>query len=88
MQPNSADIRTQVRRFVIEEILFGESGELTDETSFLEKGILDSTGVLELVAFLEKAFNIKVADTELLPDNLDSIKAAEEFVSRKLKETS
>lgn len=85
MQPNSTDIRHQIRRFVIEEVLFGENGDLTDETSFLEKGILDSTGVLELVAFLEKTFDIKVADTELLPDNLDSIRAAEEFVSRKLK---
>jgi acyl carrier protein len=86
MEIYSTDIKHQIRRFVIEEVLFGEDSDLTDETSFLEKGILDSTGVLELVAFLEKTFDIKIADTELLPDNLDSIKAAEEFVRRKMND--
>ena len=86
METYSTDIKHQIRRFVIEEVLFGENGDLTDETSFLEKGILDSTGVLELVAFLEKTFAIKIADAELLPDNLDSIQDAEEFVRRKMNE--
>lgn len=78
------DIKTQIRKFIVEDVLFGDPGDLSEDTSFLERGVLDSTGVLELVAFLEKSFNIKVTDTELLPENLDSIHAAGEFVSRKL----
>ena len=54
------------------------------DQSFLENGIIDSTGVLELVAFLEQRFGITVADRELLPENLDSVQNASAFVTRKL----
>ena len=75
----------EIREFVISNFLFGqEDGGLSDEQSLLESGIIDSTGVLELVAFLEQRYGISVGDRELLPENLDSIRNASVFVSRKL----
>ena len=58
-------------------------GLLGDDTSFLEEGIIDSTGVLELVAHLQEHYGITVEDSELTPDNLDSINSISEFIGRK-----
>jgi acyl carrier protein len=77
-------IAPAIREFVITNFLFGQDNGLKDDDSFLEGGIIDSTGVLELVAFLEQQFGISVADRELLPDNLDSVEKASRFVSAKL----
>ena len=78
------DIRSEVRTFIMENFLFGEGGDsLSDEQSFLEGGILDSTGVLELVEFLENHFSIRVEDDELAPENLDSIARIARFVTAK-----
>jgi acyl carrier protein len=74
----------KIRAFVIENYLFGEEGKLENDDSFLETGIIDSTGVLELVRFLEATFGIKVADEELIPDNLDSINKIVAFLQAKL----
>lgn len=68
-----SDTRTRVRGFIVEHFLFGQGATLRDDSSFLEQGIIDSTGVLELIAFLEQTFSIKVSDHELVPDNLDSV---------------
>jgi len=73
----------EIRNYVVENFLFGTDDGLDDETSFLERGILDSTGVLELVSHLETAYGVKVEDHELLPDNLDSIQLICAFVARK-----
>src|SRR4030066_896763 len=62
-----------IREFVGGNFLFGEEGKLGDDTSFLESGIIDSTGLLELVGFLEERFGIRVADEELVPETLDSL---------------
>ncbi len=78
-----SDMKDQVRGFVIEHFLFGQAAGLQDNASFLEQGIMDSTGVLELVAFLEETFAIKVADEELLPENLDSVDLICAYVGRK-----
>jgi acyl carrier protein len=75
--------RQEVRQYIIETFLFGQDDGLADDSSFLDKGILDSTGVLELVAHLETAHGIKVNNDELLPDNLDSINAICDFIERK-----
>ena len=75
--------REKVRTFIIEEFLFGQAGDLSDGDSLLEKGVLDSTGVLELVAYLDRTFSIKVEDAELVPDNLDSIKSICSYLERK-----
>ena len=72
-----------VRQFIIENFLLGNSDALEDETSFLDEGIIDSTGVLELVTFLENTFSIGIDDDELLPENLDSIKKIVTFVDNK-----
>jgi acyl carrier protein len=78
----------KIRAFVIESYLFGEEGKLGNDDSFLETGIIDSTGVLELVRFLEATFGIKVADEELIPDNLDSINKIVAFLQTKLSSSA
>jgi acyl carrier protein len=81
----SGTIAQEIRTFVVSNFLYGQDGQtLTSDQSFLENGIIDSTGVLELVAFLEEHFGISVADRELLPENLDSVQNASTFVARKL----
>jgi len=74
----------KIRAFVIENYLFGEEGKLGNDDSFMESGIIDSTGILELVRFLEATFAVKVADEELIPDNLDSINKIVAFLETKL----
>jgi acyl carrier protein len=74
-----------VRDFVISNFLFGvDDGSLKREDSFLQNGVLDSSGVLELVAFLEQSYKIKVNDHELTAMNLDSIQNVAAYVGRKL----
>lgn len=74
----------EIRSFVIDNFLFGEAEGLTDDASFLDRGIIDSTGVLELVTHLEEVYEIEVLDTELVPANLDSVDAVAAYVDRKL----
>ncbi len=81
------DIREKVRAFIVEHFLFGQGTDLKDHTSFLEKGIIDSTGVLELIMFLEQTFSIKIDADETLPDNLDSIDVICVFVETKCQVT-
>jgi len=69
-----SETRDKIRDFIVENFLFGSDNGLKDETSFLDEGIIDSTGILELVNFLEEEFEIAVDDEELNPENLDSIK--------------
>ena len=75
----------EIRDFIVENFLFGDSSSgLEDTDSLLEKGIIDSTGVLELVSHLEETYGIKVEDEELIPENLDSIVNVTDFLLRKL----
>ena len=79
------DISLAVRRFIGENFLFRDDGDaITHDASLLDAGIIDSTGVLELVCFLETTFGIEVQDDEMLPENLDSIHAISNYVDRKL----
>jgi len=73
-----------IRDFVVENFLFGEANGLKDDTSFLEEGIIDSTGILELVTYLEDEFSITVEDEELIPENLDSIDNVAAYLGRKI----
>lgn len=73
-----------IRAFIIDNFLFGEDRGLTDDSSFLEEGFIDSTGVMQLVSFLEDEFSIRVNDEELTPENLDSINRVTDFIERKL----
>ena len=77
------EVGAVIRQFIVENFLFGEDGNLKQETSFLESGIIDSTGILELVSFLEEKFEISVADEELVPENLDSIANVVAYLQKK-----
>ncbi|MBI5759806.1 MAG: acyl carrier protein [Planctomycetales bacterium] len=78
-------IQQTLRNFVTENFLFGQGGDsFSNQDSFLESGIIDSTGVLELVTFLESEYKVSIADDELVPDNLDSIDRLLAFIERKL----
>jgi acyl carrier protein len=81
-----ASVQNDIRAFVVQNFMFGQGDRLADEESFLEAGIIDSTGVLELVGFLETTYGIAVADEELVPANLDSVARVARFVERKLAE--
>ena len=75
--------KSEIREFIVHNFLFGQDNGLTDDASFLEQGIIDSTGVLELVMFVEEQFGIKIADEELLPENLDSVERLARFIESK-----
>ena len=78
------EIKATVRAYIVESFLMGGDGAaLRDDASLLEEDVLDSTGVLELVAFLEERYGVAVADEELLPENLDSLDAIAAYVLRK-----
>lgn len=77
-------VREQLREFIVDNFMIGrDPSELTDSGSLLELGIIDSTGVLEMVSFLEETYGIQVEDSELTPENLDSIENLEKYVGRK-----
>ncbi len=79
-------ITSEIHTFILENFLFGdETRKLEYSDSFLDKGIVDSTGILELVAFVEEQFEIEVADEDLLPENFDSIDHLGAYVKRKLE---
>lgn len=79
---------SKVREFIIETFLFGDGDTLAEETSFLESGIIDSTGILELIFFLEETFDVKIEDDELVPENMDSLSNISRFMERKLGSSS
>ena len=82
-------MREQLRQFITNSFMFGmDDVELSDDDSFVNKGLIDSTGVLELVGFLEEQFSIRVGDDELLPENLDSINGLVRFLDKKLVPTT
>ncbi len=76
-------VEHRIREFLKENFLLGMDSELGSSESLLGSGILDSTGVMELVAFLEKTFEIRVEDRDLIPENLDTLAAVVNFVESK-----
>lgn len=78
------EAKDQVRDYIVENFLFGDAEPLTnDSMSLLDGGIIDSVGVMELVAFLEQDFEISVADDDLVPENLDSVDNLVAYITRK-----
>lgn len=78
------DVKEQIRRYVAENLLFSDNGfELDNDESFLEAGVVDSLGVLELVTFVEDNFDVQVADEEIVPDNFDSVNRLADYISLK-----
>jgi len=77
-------VEQQVRDYILENYLFtDDQSALNNADSFLETGILDSTGILEVIYFIEEDFDIKVEDDEMIPENLDSVDHIVAFISRK-----
>ena len=81
----SMDTKETIKKFIVNHFLKGDkSRSLSDDDSFIEQGIIDSIGVLELVAFLEEKFGFRVGDEEIVPENFDSVNKLDSFVQSKL----
>jgi acyl carrier protein len=76
-------VRDLISEFIVQNFYVPDALGLDDEVSLIERGIIDSTGVLELTAFLEREFGIRVADDEMVADNLDTIGRIAAFVGKK-----
>jgi acyl carrier protein len=78
------NVKHQVRCYLLDNFLMGGTAQdIGDDTSFMEAHILDSTGFIELISYLEQQFGLRVEDEEMVPENLDSLANIERFVSRK-----
>ena len=77
-------VRQTIKNYILESVLYGAGeNELNYDESFLEKGVIDSTGILEIVSFIEEEFNISVYDEEMIPENLDSVNNLAKYVNGK-----
>ena len=77
-------IKAAIRSFIIRNYFFGdETPHFDDNHSFLEKGIVDSTGILELISYIEDVYDLSIEDDEMIPENLDSLDNIAAFVVRK-----
>ncbi len=77
-------MRDEIKNFIVDNFMMGRNpGDFTDSDSLLDKGIIDSTGVLELVGFVEEHYGISFEDEELVPENLDSVNNLMNFINRK-----
>jgi acyl carrier protein len=77
------EVKTQVREYVAKNLLFSDNGfEYDDDDSFLQEGIVDSVGVLELVLFVEEKFGVAVDDQDITPDNFDSVNKLADYIQR------
>ena len=78
------NLEQTIKNFIIENFIIDDTPEpLNHAQSFLESGIIDSTGMLELVSFIEETFDIKIEDEELIPDNLDSVNNVVKYINKK-----
>jgi acyl carrier protein len=78
------EVRAKIRGFIVENFLFGDEDGVKDDSLFLDEGIIDSTGILELVSFLEEEFSFHVEDEELVPENLGSINNVVAYLEKKI----
>lgn len=78
-------VKRVIRDFIVDNFLFGDDDGLTDEVSFLDSGIVDSMGILEIVNFISEEFEVVVADEDLLPENLDSVNNITNYLSPRLQ---
>jgi acyl carrier protein len=87
-QEATMDIETRVRKYILENFMYtDDESRLPPDLSLIDNGIVDSTGALELVSFIEEAFSVHVQDDELVPDNFDSLAKLTAFIQRKLPAT-
>ncbi len=78
------NFEAEIHRFIADKFLFGDDKKLAHNDSLLEAGIVDSTGILEIVAHLEERYGMKVDNDEMVPENLDTIANIGAFVKRKI----
>ena len=79
-----ADIQGKIEQFILDDLLLGDNSRMpTPSDSLVETGVIDSTGILELIEFIEAEFDISVDETETVPENLDGIERLTAYVSRK-----
>jgi acyl carrier protein len=79
-----SDPKAEVRAFIVDNFLFGAGDGLEDSTLFLDEGIIDSTGILELVLFLEETYDIRVDDADVVPENFESLNAVGSYLQRRV----
>jgi acyl carrier protein len=79
----TSDLKHQVRQFILDNFMMGGKAEVPDNASFIDRHIIDSTGFLELISFVEQSFDIQISDDEMVPENLDSLNNIERFVQKK-----
>lgn len=79
-------VKEKIRSYIVESITFGDP--IGDDESLLNSGVIDSTGAMEMILFLEETFDIVIGDEEILPDNFDTVDLAAAFVENKLKEAA
>jgi acyl carrier protein len=90
MNNQAADqqLEQSIRKFIASDIIYSQEGfPYADDASLLQEGVIDSLGVVELVTFVQKQFNVKVEQQEVVPDNFDSVAKLSAFVRRKLNES-
>ena len=83
MSIEASAVEAKVRGYILENLLFtSDAAQLPNDASLLDRGIIDSTGVLEIVLFLESEFGVKVQDSQMLPENFDSVNNIVNFIQR------
>ena len=78
------EIEERIREFILKNLYYAEDKAIADEDSFLETGVVDSMGVMELVAFVQAEFGVEVAQREIVVENFDSVRKLANFVRKKL----
>ncbi len=85
MEERVSDVRDRVRQFITTAFYVPNPAQLSDTMSLLDTGIVDSTGLLEIIGFLQSEFGVAVEDDEIMPENLDGVSRIVGYVERKLK---
>jgi acyl carrier protein len=80
----TTDIQSEIYQFIVNNFMFGQADGLKFDESLLQRGVIDSTGVLELVSYLQDNFNITVEDNEIVPANLETVHGIVTYVGKKL----
>jgi acyl carrier protein len=77
------NVQQEIHNYIVDKILFDNGEKIDEDLSFQESGILDSTGFLELITFVEEKFGVEVSDRELIPENFDTLRKISGFVQSK-----
>lgn len=77
------DLKAQIRAFITKNFYVPDGSTIPDDASLLDRGVIDSTGVFEVIGFIEDTFRLTVEDTEMIPENLDSIDRITAYIERK-----